>query len=62
MIIKVHESLKSSSKDAFVCYSNPVVQVKAVDSGALQMLLTLLASSQPLRVKKKVDDEDDCGY
>ncbi|KAM3866686.1 nucleotide exchange factor SIL1 [Diretmus argenteus] len=34
--------------------SNPVVQVEAVDSGALQCLLTLLATTQPLRVKKKV--------
>ncbi|XP_070769553.1 nucleotide exchange factor SIL1 [Enoplosus armatus] len=34
--------------------SNPVVQVKAVESGALQMLLTTLATAQPLRVKKKV--------
>lgn len=34
--------------------SNPVVQVKAVESGALQTLLTTLATAQPLRVKKKV--------
>ncbi|XP_062249399.1 nucleotide exchange factor SIL1 [Platichthys flesus] len=34
--------------------SNPVVQVKAVESGALQLLLTALATTQPLRVKKKV--------
>nr|XP_020466969.1 nucleotide exchange factor SIL1 isoform X2 [Monopterus albus] len=34
--------------------SNPVVQVKAVESGALQMLLTVLATAQPLQVKKKV--------
>ncbi|XP_068451824.1 nucleotide exchange factor SIL1 isoform X2 [Clinocottus analis] len=34
--------------------SNPVVQVKAVESGALQTLLTVLATAQPLRVKKKV--------
>ncbi|XP_022612813.1 nucleotide exchange factor SIL1 isoform X2 [Seriola dumerili] len=34
--------------------SNPVVQVKAVESGALQTLLTVLAIAQPLRVKKKV--------
>ncbi|KAG7241922.1 hypothetical protein INR49_024669 [Caranx melampygus] len=34
--------------------SNPVVQVKAVESGALQTLLTVLATVQPLRVKKKV--------
>lgn len=34
--------------------SNPVVQVKAAESGALQMLLTILATEQPLRVKKKV--------
>ncbi|XP_034400003.1 nucleotide exchange factor SIL1 isoform X2 [Cyclopterus lumpus] len=34
--------------------SNPVVQVKAVESGALQTLLTILATAQPLRVKKKV--------
>nr|XP_046261998.1 nucleotide exchange factor SIL1 isoform X2 [Scatophagus argus] len=34
--------------------SNPVVQVKAMESGALQTLLTILATAQPLRVKKKV--------
>ncbi|XP_076012376.1 nucleotide exchange factor SIL1 [Genypterus blacodes] len=34
--------------------SNPLVQVKAVEAGALQSLLTLLATSQPLNVKKKV--------
>ncbi|XP_026212826.1 nucleotide exchange factor SIL1 isoform X2 [Anabas testudineus] len=34
--------------------SNPVVQVKAVESGALQILLTTLATAQPLQVKKKV--------
>uniref|UniRef100_A0A3B5BE72 Nucleotide exchange factor SIL1 n=1 Tax=Stegastes partitus TaxID=144197 RepID=A0A3B5BE72_9TELE len=34
--------------------SNPVVQVKAVESGALQTLLTTLATAQPLNVKKKV--------
>lgn len=34
--------------------SNPAVQVKAVESGALQMLLTTLVTAQPLRVKKKV--------
>ncbi|XP_059202478.1 nucleotide exchange factor SIL1 [Centropristis striata] len=34
--------------------SNPAVQVKAVESGALQTLLTMLATTQPLRVKKKV--------
>ncbi|KAM6953037.1 nucleotide exchange factor SIL1 [Lycodopsis pacificus] len=34
--------------------SNPQVQVKAVESGALQMLLTVLATAQPLRVQKKV--------
>lgn len=34
--------------------SNPVVQVKAAESGALQTLLTLLATTRPLRVKKKV--------
>ncbi|TNN63890.1 Nucleotide exchange factor SIL1 [Liparis tanakae] len=34
--------------------SNPVVQVKAVESGALQTLLTTLATAQPLRLKKKV--------
>uniref|UniRef100_A0A3Q3X4H4 Nucleotide exchange factor SIL1 n=1 Tax=Mola mola TaxID=94237 RepID=A0A3Q3X4H4_MOLML len=33
---------------------NPVVQVKVVESGALQTLLTLLATSKPLKVKKKV--------
>uniref|UniRef100_UPI0037E71C72 nucleotide exchange factor SIL1 n=1 Tax=Semicossyphus pulcher TaxID=241346 RepID=UPI0037E71C72 len=34
--------------------SNPVVQVKAVESGALQTLLTTLATAQQHRVKKKV--------
>ncbi|XP_029021271.1 nucleotide exchange factor SIL1 isoform X2 [Betta splendens] len=34
--------------------SNPVVQVKAVEDGALQTLLTGLATAEPLRVKKKV--------
>lgn len=34
--------------------SNPAVQVKAVEGGALQTLLTMLATTQPLRVKKKV--------
>ncbi|XP_050928097.1 LOW QUALITY PROTEIN: nucleotide exchange factor SIL1 [Lates calcarifer] len=34
--------------------SNPEVQVKAVESGALQMLLTALVTAQPLQVKKKV--------
>ncbi|XP_067104453.1 nucleotide exchange factor SIL1 [Osmerus mordax] len=34
--------------------SNPVVQVEAVDSGALQKLLTMLATPHPMAVKKKV--------
>ncbi|XP_074530910.1 nucleotide exchange factor SIL1 [Halichoeres trimaculatus] len=34
--------------------SNPVVQVKAVENGALQTLLTTLATAEPLHVKKKV--------
>ncbi|CAG5993453.1 unnamed protein product [Menidia menidia] len=34
--------------------SNPAVQVRAAESGALQMLLTALANAQPIRVKKKV--------
>lgn len=34
--------------------SNPVVQVKAVEDGALQALLTALATTQPLHVRKKV--------
>ncbi|KAM8910210.1 nucleotide exchange factor SIL1 isoform 3-T6 [Spinachia spinachia] len=34
--------------------SNPMVQVKALESGALQTLLVILATAQPLRVKKKV--------
>lgn len=33
---------------------NPVVQVKAVEDGALQTLLTTLATTQPLHVRKKV--------
>lgn len=39
---------------SFLSCSNPVVQVKAVESGALQMLLTTLATAQPFQVKKKV--------
>ncbi|XP_030621768.1 nucleotide exchange factor SIL1 [Chanos chanos] len=34
--------------------SNPTVQVEAVEGGALQKLLTLLATPRPLGVKKKV--------
>uniref|UniRef100_A0A3P9MHQ0 Nucleotide exchange factor SIL1 n=1 Tax=Oryzias latipes TaxID=8090 RepID=A0A3P9MHQ0_ORYLA len=34
--------------------SNPVVQVKAVENGALQTLLTTLVTAQPVSVKKKV--------
>ncbi|XP_041653618.1 nucleotide exchange factor SIL1 isoform X2 [Cheilinus undulatus] len=34
--------------------SNPAVQVKAVESGALQTLLTTLVTAEPLHVKKKV--------
>ncbi|KAA8589201.1 hypothetical protein FQN60_010546 [Etheostoma spectabile] len=34
--------------------SNPLVQVKAVESGALQTLLTMLATAQPRPVTKKV--------
>ncbi|XP_075397743.1 nucleotide exchange factor SIL1 [Tenrec ecaudatus] len=34
--------------------SNPKVQVEAVDGGALQKLLVLLATEQPLATKKKV--------
>lgn len=34
--------------------SNPMVQVKAVENGALQTLLTTLATTEPLHVKKKV--------
>ncbi|KAJ8015234.1 hypothetical protein DPEC_G00024020 [Dallia pectoralis] len=33
--------------------SNPVVQVEAVENGALQQLLTLLATPRPMSVKKK---------
>lgn len=40
--------------DVFVSCSNPVVQVKAMESGALQTLLTTLATAEPLSVKKKV--------
>lgn len=35
-------------------YSNPAVQVEAMENGALQTLLTTLATAQQLRVKKKV--------
>uniref|UniRef100_A0A672H2S4 Nucleotide exchange factor SIL1 n=1 Tax=Salarias fasciatus TaxID=181472 RepID=A0A672H2S4_SALFA len=34
--------------------SNPAVQVQAVENGALQTLLTALATAQPLHVRKKV--------
>ncbi|XP_023650743.1 nucleotide exchange factor SIL1 [Paramormyrops kingsleyae] len=34
--------------------SNPQVQVSAVEAGALQMLVTLLATDRPISVKKKV--------
>ncbi|XP_026186689.1 nucleotide exchange factor SIL1 isoform X2 [Mastacembelus armatus] len=34
--------------------SNPAVQVKAMESGAMQTLLTKLATGQPFQVKKKV--------
>lgn len=34
--------------------SNPMVQVQAMEGGALQTLLTTLANTQPLNVKKKV--------
>lgn len=37
-----------------VSYSNPAVQVEAVENGALQTLLTTLATAQQLRVQKKV--------
>ncbi|XP_021567224.1 nucleotide exchange factor SIL1 [Carlito syrichta] len=40
----------------FLCFlsSNPKVQVEAIEGGALQKLLVLLATEQPLTVKKKV--------
>lgn len=38
----------------FFVVSNPSVQVEALEAGALQKLLTLLASPQPMSVKKKV--------
>jgi hypothetical protein len=34
--------------------SNPKVQVEAIEGGALQKLLVILATEQPLTVKKKV--------
>lgn len=37
-----------------VSCSNPAVQVEAVENGALQTLLTTLATAQQLRVQKKV--------
>lgn len=41
---------------AFLCFppSNPKVQVEAIEGGALQKLLVILATEQPLTVKKKV--------
>ncbi len=44
--------------DAIHCHlhfsSNPSVQVEAMEGGALQKLLTLLATQRPITVKKKV--------
>lgn len=37
----------------FPC-SNPKVQIEAIEGGALQKLLVILATEQPLPVKKKV--------
>lgn len=34
--------------------SNPKVQVEAIEGGALQKLLVILATEQPLTAKKKV--------
>lgn len=41
---------------AFLCSppSNPKVQVEAIEGGALQKLLVILATDQPLTAKKKV--------
>lgn len=35
-------------------HSNPKVQVEAIEGGALQKLLVILATEQPLTAKKKV--------
>eukprot|EP00066_Takifugu_rubripes_P027165 XP_011616431.1 PREDICTED: nucleotide exchange factor SIL1 [Takifugu rubripes] len=50
--VKLQESSASVLGSALA--SNPVVQVRAVESGALQTLLTLLATTHPQQVKKKV--------
>ncbi|TWW55889.1 Nucleotide exchange factor SIL1 [Takifugu flavidus] len=49
--VKLQESSASVLGSALA--SNPVVQVRAVESGALQTLLTLLATTHPQQVKKK---------
>lgn len=41
---------------AFSC-SNPKVQIEAIEGGALQKLLVILATEQPLAVKKKVSSQ-----
>ena len=38
----------------FLPLSNPKVQVEAIEGGALQKLLVILATEQPLTAKKKV--------
>uniref|UniRef100_H3CLH9 Nucleotide exchange factor SIL1 n=1 Tax=Tetraodon nigroviridis TaxID=99883 RepID=H3CLH9_TETNG len=50
--VKLQESAASVLGSALA--SNPVVQVRAMESGALQTLLTLLATSRSQQVKKKV--------
>lgn len=40
----------------FLC-SNPKVQIEAIEGGALQKLLVILATEQPQAVKKKVSEQ-----
>lgn len=47
---------EEAQSHALLCFfpSNPKVQVEAVEGGALQKLLVILATEQPLTAKKKV--------
>lgn len=49
---KLHETAAFVLGSALA--SNPMIQVEAIESGLLQRLLTLLATPQPMSVKKKV--------
>lgn len=51
-----HQVGEQVQSHAFLCFppSNPKVQVEAIEGGALQKLLVILATEQPLPAKKKV--------